>query len=49
MPATYDQNPLLQMYHEAVREPYSFLYINLMMKDKRKMFMQSFTKYLVPS
>ena len=50
MSAIYDnKKTVLQMYHEAVSEPYSFLYINLMMKDKRKMLMQSFTKYLIPS
>ena len=41
MSAIYDKQTLLQMYHEAVSEPYSFLYINLMMKYKRKMFMKS--------
>ena len=47
--AIYDKKTLLQIYHEAVSEYYSFLYVNLMQKDKRKMFMQSFTKYLVSS
>ena len=47
--AIYDKKTLLQIYHEAVSEDYSFLYVNLMQKDKRKMFMQNFTKYLNPS
>ena len=46
--AIYDKKTLLHMYHEAVGEPYPFLYINLMMKG-RNMFMQSFTKCLKPS
>ena len=49
MSAIYDKKTLLQMYHEAVSEPYAFLYINLRMKDKRKMCMQSFTKCVIPS
>ena len=47
--AVYDKKTLLQIYHEAVDEPYSFLYVNLMSKDKRKMFMERFERYLVPS
>ena len=47
--AIYDKNTLLQIYHEAIGEEYSFLYVNLMQRDKRKMFMQSFTNYLVSS
>ena len=44
--AIYDKKTLLQIYHEAVSEDYSSLYINLMSKDKRKMFMERFDKYL---
>ena len=40
--AVYDNKTLLQIYHEAISEDYSFLYINLMSKDKRKMFMERF-------
>ena len=47
--AIYDKKTLLQTYHEAVGDDYSFLYVDLMNKDKRKMFMQRFTKYLIPS
>ena len=34
--AIYDKKTLLQIYHEAVSEEYSFLYVNLISKDKRK-------------
>ena len=34
--ADYDQTTLLQIYHEAVGEAYSFLYINLTQRDQRK-------------
>ena len=47
--AIYDKKTLLQIYHEAVSEDYSFLDVNLMKKDKRKMFMQRFTKYFIAS
>ena len=47
--AIYDGKTLLQIYHEAVSEDYSFLYVNLTSKDKRKMFMERFHKYLIPS
>ena len=49
LPAVYDKKTLLQVYHEAVDEPYSFLYVNLTQKDKRKMFMTRFEHYLNPS
>ena len=47
--ATYDKKALLQIYHEAASEDYSFLCVNLTSKDKRKMFMERFQRYLVPS
>ena len=47
--AVYDKKTLLQIYHEAVNEDYSFLYVNLISKDKRKMFMTRFSHYLNPS
>ena len=47
--AIYDKKTLLQIYHGAVSEDYSFLYVNLIQKRKERMFMQNFTKYLVPS
>ena len=34
--AIHDKKTLLQIYHEAVSEEYSFLYVNLRQKDKRK-------------
>ena len=42
--AIYDKETLLHLNHEAVSEDYSFLYINLMNKDKRKMFMERFQR-----
>ena len=47
--AIYDKKTLLQIYHEAVADDYSFFYVNLKNKGKRKMFMQRFTKYSIPS
>ena len=47
--AIYDKKTLLQIYHEAVSEEYSSLYVNLMSKDERKMFMSRFNHYLNPS
>ena len=34
--AIYDKKTLLQIYHEAVSEEHSFLYLNLIQKDKLK-------------
>ena len=47
--AVYDKKTLLKIYHEAVDEPYSFLYVNLTQKYKRKVFMTRFEHYLNPS
>ena len=47
--AIYENKTLLQIYHEAVSEDYSFPYVNLMNKDRRKLLMSRFTKYLIPS
>ena len=47
--AVYDKKTLLQIYHEAVSEEYSFLCVNLISKDKRKMFVARFSHYLNPS
>ena len=49
MPAIYHKHTLLHMYHEAITEPYSFLYINLMQKGMSRMFMQRFDHYWSPS
>ena len=40
--AIYDKNTLLQIYHEAVSGDNSFLYANLISKDKRTMVPQRF-------
>ena len=47
--AVYDKKALLQIYHEAVDEPYSFLYVGLMSKDRKRMFMERFQRHLIPS
>ena len=47
--AIYDKQTLLQICHGAISEDYSFLYVNLMQKDKRKMFMARLSHYLNPS
>ena len=47
--AAYGKKIFQAIYEEAVKEPFSFLYVNLMEKDKKKMFMERFSKYLIPS
>ena len=47
MSAVYDPKTL-QIYHEAIDEPYSFLYIDPMTKDRSKMRVKNFDQYLVP-
>ena len=48
--AIYDlKKTLLQIYHEAVSEDYSFLYANPMSKDKLKMSMERCERYLIPN
>ena len=49
MSAIYDKHTLLQIYHEAIAEPYSFLCISPMQRDRSKMFMKRFEQYLIPS
>ena len=49
MSAVYGKNTLLQIYHEAIDEPCSFLYMNLMQRDIPKMFMEKSEQYLSPS
>jgi hypothetical protein len=44
--AVADKKTLLEMYHIATEEPYSFLYVKLTSKDHNKMFMIRFSKYL---
>ena len=47
--AICDKKTLLHIYHEAVSEDSRFLYVKLMSKDTRKMFMTRFNHYLNPS
>ena len=47
--AIYDKKTLLQICHEAVSEDCSFRYANVVSKDNRKMFMERFQRYLIPS
>ena len=49
MSAIYDKTTLLQIYHGAIDVPYSFLYINRMQKDRKRIFMNKFGHYLNPS
>ena len=44
--AVCDKTTLLQIYHEAIDEPYSFLYVNSIQKGKQRMFMTRFNHYL---
>ena len=46
--AIYGKKTLLQIYHEAMSEDSGFL-CEFNAKNKHKMFMQNFTKYLAPS
>ncbi len=46
--ALYDKKTLLEIYNTATTEPYSFLYINLMAKNKEDMFFLRFEKRLIP-
>ena len=47
--AIYDKKALLQIYHEAISEDYSSLYVKLMGKDRNRIFMTRFSHYLNPS
>ena len=40
--AIHAKKTLLQIYHEAVSEDYSFFYVNIMSKDKRKCSLRDF-------
>lgn len=46
--AIYDKKTLLELYHLATFEPYSFLYINLTARKKDDMFYMRFDKKLIP-
>ena len=45
--ALYDKKTLLELYNMATAEPHSFLYINLVAKDKKDMFMMNLDRKLV--
>ena len=45
--ALYDKKTLLQLYNIATDEPHSFLYINLVAKNKADMFYMNFDRKLV--
>ena len=45
--ALYDKKTLLQLYNIATDEPHSFLYINLVAKNKSEMFFMNFDRKLV--
>lgn len=42
--AATDKKTLLEIYHAATAEPYSFLFVNLVSRDKNKMFHIKFEK-----
>ena len=42
------RKPVLQIYHEAISDDHSSLYVNLMNKDKRKGVCKD-SKYLIPN
>ena len=42
--AVLDKKSLLELYHIATSEPYSFLNVKLTVKDKQEMFNQSFNQ-----
>ena len=48
MSAVYDPQTLLHIYHEAVGGAHS-CHINLMQRDKGKMFIKSFTQHSKPN
>ena len=45
--ALYDKKTLLDVYQTATSEPHSFLYINLMAKNKKDLFYMNFNKKIV--
>ena len=46
--ALYPKKTLVQLYEAATREPYGFLYVNLIARDKLEMFYRCFETRLVP-
>jgi hypothetical protein len=47
--AVYDKKTLMQMYHMATDEPYSFWYILLTAKRREDMFFMRFEKRMIPN
>ena len=47
--AIYDKKSLLALYNVATSEPFSFLYLNLIAKDRNYMFYMNFTNRLIPN
>ena len=47
--SVYDKDTLLELYKIATDPPFSFLYINLMQRDKKLMFFREFNTKLTPS
>ena len=45
--AVVDKKTLLDLYHTATSEPYSFLYVKLTARNKNEMFYQNFDKRLI--
>jgi len=45
--ALYDKKTLMELYNIATEEPHSFLYINLVAKDKKDLFHMNFDRKLV--
>ena len=44
----YDKNTIMDMYKEATKEPYSFLFVRLDAKTRETMFFLRFENRLVP-
>jgi hypothetical protein len=45
--ALYPKKTLLELYNIATSEPHSFLYINLVAKNKKDMFFMNYDRKLV--
>ena len=43
----YPKKTLLELYNIATSEPHSFLYINLVAKDKKDMFFMNYDRKLI--
>jgi hypothetical protein len=46
--AVYDKKTVVEIYHEATKEPFSFLYVDLTAKTPETTFMLRFQEYLTP-